>query len=162
MQGLLQARGETVATAESLTGGRLAAQLTAVPGASATYRGGVVAYANEVKVDVLGVPAEVVAQHGAVSAQCACAMALGIVRLTGATWGIATTGVAGPDLQEGKPVGTVFLGLAGPGGVSAVPLRLAGDRSAIVEQTCRGALATLAATLATPGPEGGVISADPD
>ncbi|MDO9354446.1 MAG: nicotinamide-nucleotide amidohydrolase family protein, partial [Solirubrobacteraceae bacterium] len=97
----------TLATAESLTGGRVAASLTAVPGASEVFRGGVVAYASDVKVDVLGVPADVVATVGVVSAACAEAMARGVRSLTGASYAVATTGVAGPGEQEGKPPGTV-------------------------------------------------------
>ena len=94
---LLRAAGATLATAESLTGGRLAALLTAVPGASAVYRGGVVAYASDVKVDVLGVPAAVVERYGVVSPECAGEMARAVRGLTGSTYGLSTTGVAGPD-----------------------------------------------------------------
>src|SRR3954462_10805719 len=115
VHGLLQQRGQSLATAESLTGGRLASVLTGVPGASKSYLGGVVAYATSVKQDVLGVPAELVAQYGVISAECALAMARGAASLTGATWGVATTGVAGPDPQDGHPPGTVHVGLLGPG-----------------------------------------------
>ena len=100
---LLQERGETVATAESLTGGRLAAALTGVPGASKSYVGGVVAYATSVKQDLLGVPAALVERYGVISAECALAMARGAAGVTGAAWGIGTTGVAGPDGQDGPP-----------------------------------------------------------
>jgi nicotinamide-nucleotide amidase len=136
----LRAAGRTVATAESLTGGRLAAALTGVPGASAAYVGGAVTYATELKVALLGVPQQVVDQHGVVSPECATAMAAGIRAVTGATYGIATTGVAGPSEQEGKPPGTVFLGLAGPGLQEAVALELSGKRHQIQERTCRQAL----------------------
>ena len=112
---LLQERGETVATAESLTGGRLAAALTGVPGASRSYVGGVVAYATSVKQELLGVPAALVERYGVISAECALAMARGAAGVTGAAWGIGTTGVAGPDGQEGHPPGTVHVGLVGPG-----------------------------------------------
>ena len=125
---LLQERGETVATAESLTGGRLAAALTAVPGASRSFLGGVVAYATSVKQEVLGVPAAVVERHGVISAECALAMARGAVALTGAAWGIGTTGVAGPDPQEGHAPGTVHVGLVGPGVATALALELVGGR----------------------------------
>jgi nicotinamide-nucleotide amidase len=140
---LLAGGGATLATAESLTGGRLAARLTAVPGASRCYVGGVVAYATEVKVSLLGVPAGLLAEHGAVSAQCAMAMALGARERFGATYAVATTGVAGPDRQEGLPPGTVYVGVAGPGGPTAVGLELAGDRATIQDRTCEEALAAL-------------------
>lgn len=144
MLDLLRGVSATVATAESLTGGRLGALLTAVPGASITYRGGVIAYATDLKVSLLGVPVALVAEHGVVSAPCAAAMAEGVRSLTGSTYGLATTGVAGPDLQEGRPPGTVFVGVSGPGGTSTVALNLGGDRGAIIERTCREALSALA------------------
>lgn len=137
---LLVARGATLATAESLTGGRLASALTAVPGASATYRGGVVAYASDLKSSLLGVAESLIAEHGVVSPECARAMAGGARTIAGATYAIATTGVAGPDEQEGKPVGTVFVGLAGPGFAEAVALELSGRRHQVQERTCREAL----------------------
>ena len=115
-----------MATAESLTGGRLGMLLTETPGSSGTYVGGVVAYATRIKSAVLGVPGNLVDEHGVVSAECAKAMAGGVRELTGATYALSTTGVAGPDRQEGKAPGTVFVGLAGPDGVSAVALELVG------------------------------------
>ncbi len=124
-----------MSTAESLTGGLLAASLTAVPGASASYLGGVVAYATEVKVAVLGVPASVVERHGVVSAECVRAMAGGVRDLIGATYGVATSGVAGPTVQEDKAVGTVYVGLCGPSGTTHLALRLTGDRRSIVAET---------------------------
>ncbi len=141
----LQVRGETVATAESLTGGLVAGALTAAPGASKVYVGGVVTYATHAKEELLGVPADVIAGPGVVSAPCAEAMAAGVRRLLGTTFGVSTTGVAGPEEQEGKPVGTVFVGLAGPGGVLAVQLDLDGDRDrvGIREATVEAALALL-------------------
>jgi nicotinamide-nucleotide amidase len=144
----LQLRGETVASAESLTGGGLAELLSATPGASASYVGGVVSYATSLKESVLGVPAELVAENGVVSAECAEAMAVGVLRLTGATWGVSTTGVAGPTEQEGKPVGTVYLAVAGPVGVQSVELQLDGDRPAIRQQACVLALDQLRTALA--------------
>ena len=143
----LRAVGATVAPAESLTGGRLAAALTATPGASATYVGGVVTYATELKVALLGVAEQLVEQHGVVSAECARAMAAGVRALTGATYGIATTGVAGPDEQEGKPVGTVFVGIAGPRLVEAVALELPGGRDQVQERTVREAVAAFEGVL---------------
>jgi nicotinamide-nucleotide amidase len=137
---LLRAAGHTVATAESLTGGRLAAELTAVAGASDVYVGGVVTYATELKAALLGVSERIIAEHGVVSPECAQAMAAGVRALTGATYGVATTGVAGPSSQEGKPPGTVFVGIAGPGMVAAVALELRGKRSQIQDRTCQEAL----------------------
>ena len=144
---LLASRGETLATAESLTGGRLAALLTAVPGASRVYVGGVVAYGSSVKQDLLEVSDAVLARHGVVSPECARAMAEGVRHRLGATYAISTTGVAGPDPQEGEPVGTVFVGIAGPGDVTALALELAGDRSTIQDRTCAEALAGFAGVL---------------
>ncbi len=143
----LHGRGATLATAESLTGGRLAALLTAVAGASRVYRGGVVAYATEVKQQLLGVAPDLVARHGVVSAECARAMAEGARAALGADWAVSTTGVAGPDQQEGKPVGTVFVGVAGPGGTTVTALELVGDRHAVQERTCREAISAVGASL---------------
>lgn len=132
--GLLD-RGESVGCAESLTGGELAALLSATPGASATFVGGVVSYATEVKRKVLGVTSENV-----VSAECAEQMASGVRDLLGVDWALSTTGVAGPDGQEGQAVGTVYVGVAGRQGVRAVRLALEGDRAAIRAATCTAAL----------------------
>jgi competence/damage-inducible protein CinA-like protein len=112
---LLAERAETVATAESLTGGLVGAELTGVPGSSATYAGGMVTYATELKGRLLGVPDELLAEHGAVHPDVAAAMAAGVRDALGTTYGLAVTGVAGPDSQDGHPVGTVYIGLAGPG-----------------------------------------------
>ncbi|NJQ13456.1 CinA family protein [Streptomyces bohaiensis] len=142
---LLSARGHTLAVAESLTGGTLAAALTAVTGASAVFRGSVTAYATEVKRDLLGVDAELLAERGAVDPEVARQMATGVRDLLGAEWGAATTGVAGPDPQDGQPVGTVFLAVAPPGARRAVAQRVeaSGDREAIRAQTVAAALAAL-------------------
>ena len=136
-------RGETLAVAESLTGGLLAGRLTDVPGASRSFVGGVVSYATRVKVAVLDVPAEVVDRHGVVSEECATAMARGVRRHLDATWGVATTGVAGPDTQEGRAVGTVWIAVAGRDVVRARLLALDGDRRAIREATCGSAVTLL-------------------
>lgn len=136
-------RGLTIAVAESLTGGDLCGLLTAAPGASATVLGGVVSYATTVKQQVLGVPDDVVQRDGVVSARCAEAMAGGARRLLGADWALATTGVAGPEPQEDKPVGMVFIGVAGPAGTRSVELSLSGDRSEIREQASAEALKEL-------------------
>lgn len=145
----LQERGQTLATAESLTGGRLAAALTGVPGASQSYLGGVVAYATSVKESVLGVPAQLVARYGVISSECALAMARGAAAVTGATWGIGTTGVAGPDGQDGHPPGTVHVGLVGPGASRALALELVGGREAVQDRTCEEALSALEDMLST-------------
>lgn len=103
----------TIAAAESLTGGQLAAALTAVPGASAVFRGSVTAYATDLKASVLGVDAVLLASSGAVHPEVARQMAQGARRVCRADLGLATTGVAGPEPQDGRPVGTVFVALAG-------------------------------------------------
>lgn len=139
----LRDEGAMIATAESLTGGQLAARLTAVAGASAVYAGGVVSYATEVKVAVLGVPEDLVAAHGVVSAECARAMAEGVRGLLRTSYGVSTTGVAGPDTQDGQPVGTVFVAVAGPDRTEVVRLALAGDRAAIQAAAVDGALSAL-------------------
>lgn len=144
---LLRAGGHSVATAESLTGGRLAVRFTETPGASETYLGGVVTYATELKKSMLDVDRRIVDEHGVVSAECAKAMASGVKAITGASYGIATTGVAGPTEQEGKPPGTVFVGIAGAGLLEVVALELSGDRDQITTQTCDEALSALAAIL---------------
>ncbi|MGH3376767.1 MAG: CinA family nicotinamide mononucleotide deamidase-related protein [Actinoallomurus sp.] len=109
---LLAERGATVAVAESLTGGLLGAELTAMPGSSATFAGGVVAYATPLKHSLLGVPADLLAEHGAVHPDVAAAMARGVRERLGATYGLAVTGVAGPEPQDGHPVGTVHIAVA--------------------------------------------------
>ncbi len=121
---LLVERGETVAVAESLTGGLVAAGLTAVAGASRGFRGSVTSYATDLKRDVLGVDGALLAERGAVDPDVAVQMAKGVRALLGADWGIATTGVAGPDRQDGRPVGTVFVAAAGPRGAEPVVRRL--------------------------------------
>ncbi|XRQ03520.1 CinA family nicotinamide mononucleotide deamidase-related protein [Actinomadura welshii] len=112
---LLAQRSETVAAAESLTGGLIGAELTRAPGASATFAGGMVTYATETKRRVLGVPADLLDAHGAVHPDVAAAMAAGVRDALSATYGLAVTGVAGPDAQDGRPVGTIYIGVAGPG-----------------------------------------------
>jgi nicotinamide-nucleotide amidase len=145
----LRSRGESLATAESLTGGMLGSEVTAVPGASDVYVGGVISYATAVKQALLGVPAELVASYGVVSAECAEAMALGARSLLGASWAISTTGVAGPDAQEGRPAGLVFVGIAGPDGGSSQRLHLTGDRQEIRRAACVAALDLLLGAVRT-------------
>jgi nicotinamide-nucleotide amidase len=148
---LLLDRGETVATAESLTGGQLAVLLTAAPGASSTFLGGVVSYATEVKVDLLGVDQAIVERHGVVSAECARAMARGVRALMGSSYAVSTTGVAGPERQDDKPPGTVYVGLSGPHGDTALSLELVGERVAIRDRTCQEALSALEGILRQEG-----------
>ncbi|MGW7441968.1 CinA family protein [Kitasatospora sp. NPDC054795] len=116
----LTAAGHTVAAAESLTGGLLCARLAEAPGASAAFRGGLVAYATDLKEELLGVEGELLARVGAVHPKVAARMAEGVRRLARATYGVATTGVAGPAPQDGCEVGTVFVAVAGPRTTTAV------------------------------------------
>jgi nicotinamide-nucleotide amidase len=136
-------RGETVACAESITGGGLADLLSGTPGASATYVGGVVAYATRVKRELLGVTAALV-----VSSDCAAQMAGGVRKLLDADWALSTTGVAGPETQDDQPVGTVFVGVAGPRGERVTRLGLEGDRARIRALAGRGAVQALLDELA--------------
>ncbi len=143
----LTATGSTVATAESLTGGLVCATLVSVPGASVVVRGGVVAYAADVKTAVLGVPDEVVRRHGTVAPDTAAAMAQAARRLLGADWGVATTGVAGPDPVEGKPVGTVHVAVAGPSATPTHRIRAPGDRAQVRAAAVAAALRLLHDTI---------------
>jgi nicotinamide-nucleotide amidase len=148
----LTARGETIAVAESLTGGLVVATLVGVPGASAVVRGGVVAYATPIKHELLGVSADLLASNGAVDPEVARQMATGVRRALvvdgePATWGISTTGVAGPDPQDGQPVGTVFVGIADEDGATAYELHLDGDRDAIRWATVSELLTRMSSTL---------------
>jgi nicotinamide-nucleotide amidase len=140
----LRRRAETLATAESLTGGALAAAVVDVPGASAVLRGGVVAYATELKSLLLGVDADLLARVGAVHPQVALQMADGVRGRLGAVWGVATTGVAGPDPQDGEPPGTVHVAVAGPSGLRVRSLHLPGGRGAVRSAAVAAALTLLA------------------
>jgi nicotinamide-nucleotide amidase len=141
---LLRARHATVATAESLTAGLVCATIATVPGASDALRGGVAAYATDIKTSVLGVDAAVIDRHGVISAECAEAMAQRARRLFDGDWALATTGVAGPTEQDGHPVGTVFVAVAGPQAESVVrALALPGDRGRIRRDATSAALALL-------------------
>ena len=142
----LAARGETVATAESLTGGLLAATIVDVPGASAVFRGGLVVYATDLKATLAGVPADLLEERGPVDQDVAAALADGARDRCGATWGMATTGVAGPTPQDGIAVGTVMVAVSGPSS-AGLALRLDGDRFAIRAATVRAAIALLSTTL---------------
>lgn len=120
--------GQTVATAESLTAGLLSAAIAGVPGASNVLRGGLVVYATDLKTTLAGVDSESLARYGAVAATTAERLAVGAASKCAADWGLALTGVAGPDEQDGHPAGTVFLGVAGPADTEVMQLQLAGDR----------------------------------
>jgi nicotinamide-nucleotide amidase len=133
--------GRTLAVAESLTGGLLAASITSVPGASAVFRGSVTAYATDTKASILGVDAGLLAREGAVDAEVARQMAVGVRRVFDAEVGLATTGVAGPTTQDGKPVGLVYIACSfSDFAPVAIELRLDGDREAIRAETVRQAL----------------------
>lgn len=149
---LLEERGATLAVAESLTGGLVAAELTSVPGASRSFRGSVTAYATDLKREVLGVAGPLLAERGAVDPEVARQMAAGVRGILGADWGAATTGVAGPDPQDGQPVGTVYVAVAGPTGTGKVAaLRLNGDRTDIRKESVRSVLALLRSELSGNG-----------
>lgn len=138
---LLNHRGETVAVAESCTGGLIGMRLTEVPGSSAFFNEGVIAYANEAKVSYLGVPASVIEEHGAVSAEVAEAMAKGMLHRSGADHALSVTGIAGPSGgSEEKPVGTVYLGYASKSTVRTVLMKIPGDRYLIRWRSSQAAL----------------------
>lgn len=140
---VLGAAGQTLATAESLTAGLVGAALGAVPGASAVYRGGVISYALEVKSALLGVDPDLLARCGAVDPEVARQMADGARRACAADWAVSTTGVAGPEPHGGQPVGTVWIGVAGPDGALARELGLSGDRRQIRRASAEAALEML-------------------
>ncbi|WP_425954379.1 CinA family protein [Xylanimonas sp. McL0601] len=144
------ARGWTVAAAESLTGGLLVAALVEVPGASAVLRGGVVAYATDLKASLLGVDAALLAERGAVDPDVAAAMASGVRIVARADVGLATTGVAGPEPQDGKAPGLAYVAVATPERTSVRRLDLEGDRPAVRAGTV-DAVMTLAVEVLTPG-----------
>lgn len=147
----LDATGATLAVAESCTGGWLGAAVTSIPGASAVFWGGVVAYADDAKSRLLGVDARTLREHGAVSEPTAREMAFGVVAVSGATWGIGITGVAGPDGgTESHPVGTVFVAISGPQ-IRCRALRFQGGREAIRRESVATALSMLKRELAADG-----------
>jgi nicotinamide-nucleotide amidase len=144
----LRARGQTLAVAESLTGGALSAAVVDVPGASAVLRGAVVAYATDLKHELLGVDGDLLAVEGAVHPEVARQMADGVRERLGATWGLATTGVAGPDPQDGVGPGTVYVAITGPGGERVERLLLPGGRGEVRAAAVRRALLLLGVVLA--------------
>ena len=149
----LAGQGRTLAVAESCTGGGLGAALTAIPGSSAVFVGGVIAYANSVKVGLLGVSVSVLETMGAVSSETAAAMATGVRRATGADWGVSTTGIAGPAGGDpSRPVGTVWICVSGPAVDSTRCERhlFTGDRESIRSSSVRAALELLSRMIGEP------------
>ena len=144
----LRARSETLAVAESLTGGALAAAVVDVPGASTVLRGAVVAYATDLKHALLGVDADLLAAQGPVHPEVARQLADGVRDRLGATWGLATTGVAGPDPQDGIAPGTVYVAVTGPDSNRVERLLLPGDRGEVRAATVGRALLLLGVVLA--------------
>jgi nicotinamide-nucleotide amidase len=142
----LARRGQTIAVAESLTGGLVCATLVDVPGVSAVLRGGVVVYATDLKASLAGVPDELLSERGPVDADVALALARGVRERCGTDWGLATTGVAGPDPQDGVPVGTVFVAVAGARTHEVRRLALDGDRQAVRTGAVAAVLDLLATT----------------
>ncbi|WP_197319290.1 CinA family protein [Saccharomonospora sp. NB11] len=141
--GELTRRGQTVAAAESLTAGLVCATLTEVPGASAVLRGGLVVYATDLKHVLAGVSHELLAEHGAVHPEVAAQLAEGVRRRCSSDWGLGLTGVAGPDPQDGKLPGTVYVGLAGPDTRVVRTLTLPGGRGEVRAGAVAGALELL-------------------
>ena len=144
----LVSSGSTVATAESLTGGAVAAALTSVPGASQVVRGGLVTYATDLKASMLGVPSDLLAERGPVDEAVAVAMAVGVRRSVAADWGVATTGVAGPDPVGAHAPGHVHVAVSGPGGETTRTLDLPGDRARVRRLSVAHALDELRLRLA--------------
>lgn len=137
--------GKTLVTAESCTGGGIGAALTAVPGASAVFKGGIISYCNEVKNSALAVPQALLDAFGAVSAPVAEAMAVGARKTLGADYAVSVTGLAGPDGDAyGNPAGTVFLGFASESGAMSREFHFSGDREQIRTQAIREALKLIA------------------
>lgn len=142
---VLISNAQTLATAESCTGGMIGAEITEIAGVSSVYLGGVVAYHNDTKHQLLGVSSQMLADHGAVSEPVAQAMALGAQQSFNSDWAIASTGIAGPGGgTEQKPVGLVWLAVAGPFGCTTRAYQFVGDRHAVRQQACTKALELLA------------------
>ena len=136
-------RGETLATAESLTGGLVAATVVEIPGVSAVYRGGLVVYGTDLKHSLAGVPEQLLADRGPVDPDVALELATGARERCAADWGLATTGVAGPDPQDGAPVGLVYVAVAGPAGRTVRELRLGGGRADVRTESVTAVLTLL-------------------
>ena len=142
----LRARGETVSTAESLTGGSLSSAIVSITGASDVFIGGLTAYQDEIKISHLGVDPEVLNEHTSVSEQVAVEMARGAMKTFGTTWAIATTGVAGPNPLDGHPVGAVWVAIQGPV-CQSIELSLSGERESVRNAATASAIATFARIL---------------
>ena len=157
----LDRRGETLASAESLTGGMVGELLTEVPGASTSYLGGVISYATRLKATLAGVDAAILSELGPVAQRTAAEMARGVAQRCNADWGIATTGVAGPEAQDSHPVGQVFVAVSHPAGdlLRIKELSLEGERAAIRQQAAVAVLALLADALGLNSPSEGVNDA---
>jgi nicotinamide-nucleotide amidase len=150
---ILVERHQTLATAESLTGGLVAATIVEIPGVSAVYRGGLVVYATALKATLAGVPEQLLEERGPVDRDVAAKLAEGTRDRCGADWGLATTGVAGPEPQGGKPVGLVYVAVAGPDGTMVRELTLTGNRAAIRIESVTAVLQLLTDVLrAAPAP----------
>ena len=138
---MLSGAGKTVSVAESCTGGTISALFTSVPGASEYYLGSVTSYANEIKINVLGVPAEIIAENGAVSSECVAAMAEGVRKLTGSDYSVATSGIAGPGGGSAeKPVGLVWIGVSADKGTETFSMVFRNDRKRNIERFASSAL----------------------
>ena len=145
---LLKANGCTLSTAESCTGGMISSMITSVPGSSEYFLGSVTSYANSVKQNVLGVPAEIIEKYGAVSSECVAAMAEGVRKLTSSDYSVATSGIAGPGGgSEEKPVGTVWIGVSSKEGTETFRLRFNSDRKRNIERFSSSALHILLSKL---------------
>ena len=143
----LKKRSESIAVAESLTGGGLGQVITSIKGASDVFTGGVIAYSDEIKVKELGVSKSTLKKETAVSEEVAIEMASGIRKKYNSTYGISTTGVAGPGKAYGQKAGTVWIGISSANNTYAIPLLLTGDRETIRKATIESALALLSRIL---------------
>jgi len=139
--------GQTVGCAESLTGGELSAALSVTPGASSSFRGGLVVYATDLKSSLAGVPSDLLETRGAVDPDVAAGLARGALERLGVTWGIGITGVAGPDPQDSVPVGTVYVSVCGPSGQVVAAHHFEGDRNTIRSASVVAALRLLASAI---------------
>ena len=145
---MLKANGLTCATAESCTGGGIGSAITSVPGSSEVFKGGIISYSNEAKTNLLGVAESTLAEHGAVSSECAREMALGARKALNADIAVSVTGIAGPGGGSAeKPVGLVWFGLATAHGVRTEKAIFAGDREAVRRSTVLHAVGMLAAAI---------------
>ena len=148
---IMKLHGKTLATAESCTGGAIASKITAMAGASTFFNGGVVAYSNAVKMSTLGVKSKTLEMHGAVSEETVREMATGVRERLGADYGVATSGIAGPGGGTAeKPVGTVWIALAGPDGVETRLKKYGDDRIRTIERTCNEVFSMLIHSIKTP------------